>query len=480
MKLNQTVLSLFIPRPKNSSKNNPDSGPRQRLFPVQQIAGWYCLAAVLLFGVQGIVALIGATDLIIPDLPSPIPLEYGRAMHLGLAIFWPFIGTTGMVYYFMVEELGRDIFSLKLVRWQFWLVLISVLSILASLALRVGNGREYLDGLPVFYVGICLGLALGSYNLIRTLLQSRVSGITPAAAIMTAGIVALLVLLLPNILSFRNPVADEAVKFWVVHLWEEMAFELTTTGFIASFFKTTGLAGKQQIERWLYLEVTFTVVTGLFGTAHHYYWIGFPAYWLLIGTVFSLLQLIPVGMLVHMTYKGLKKKLPLSKRQKITLWLVLSSLFYHVTGASLLGYIISIPWVNLYMHGTLLTSGHAHLALFGALGFLVLGGCFFILSKNYEPTQKEFMKFVVSVLFINSGLIIMSFSLLIAGFIQSYQWRFLGLDFMQVQAHLKLYLILRALGGSVFTLGDLILTWGIFRIWRKTKKLRNAQIHTEA
>ncbi|MFZ3100641.1 MAG: cbb3-type cytochrome c oxidase subunit I [Desulfitobacteriaceae bacterium] len=442
------------------------------MFPVQQIAAWYCLAAVLIFSVQGIVALIGATELIIPDLPSPIPLEYGRAIHLGMAVLWPFLGSMGMVYYFIVEELGRDIFSLKLVRWQFWIILVSILSIFASLALHVGNGREYLDGLPIFYLGICLGLTLGSYNLIRTLLQSRTAEIAPAAAIMTAGIVALLASLLPNTLSFPNPVADEAAKFWVVHLWEEMAFELTTTGFIASFFKTTGLAGKQQIERWLYLEVTFSVVAGFFGTAHHYYWIGFPAYWLLIGTVFSLLELIPVGMLVHMAYKGLKNKLPLSKRQKITLWLVLSSLFYHVTGAALLGYIISIPWVNLYMHGTYLTSGHAHLALFGALGFLVLGGCFFILSKNYEPTPKEYKKFVVSVLFINSGLIIMSFSLLIAGFIQIYLWRFIGQDFMQVQPYLKLYLVLRVIGGSVFTMGDFLLTWSIFKIWRKIKNRR--------
>ena len=87
-----------------------------------------------------------------------------------------------------------------------------------------------------------------------------------------------------------------------------MAFELTTTGFIASFFKTTGLAGKQEIERWLYLEVALAVLGGCFGTGHHYYWIGFPAYWLILGTIFSLLQVVPVFMLVHMTYKGLKKK----------------------------------------------------------------------------------------------------------------------------------------------------------------------------
>jgi nitric oxide reductase subunit B len=437
-------------------------------FIAQDISRRYCLVATSLFALQSIVAFLGALDLVIPDLPTPIPFEYGRAIHLGLADFWPLIGTMGMVHFFTTAELNREIFSPRLARWQFWVILIFTFSIFGTLALRIGNGREFLEGLPIFYMGICLSLALASYNLIRTLLIDK-RGITPAAGIMTVGTIFLLLLLLPNTITFSNPIADEASKFWVVHLWEEMAFELTSAGFIATFFAVSGLAVRGQIEKWLYLESTLAIVGGLYGTGHHYYWIGFPAIWLVIGSVVSLVQMIPVGMLVHMTYKGLKTTKVRSMRVKLTLWLLLSSLFHHVTGASLLGLLLTIPWVNLYMHGTYITSGHAHLALFGSLGFVVLAGCYYILSSGSEPTPKGYKAGVLAILLLNVGLLTMSSALLVAGLLQTYLWRVLGMDFMQVSSLLNPYLIIRVLGGSMFVLGDLLLSWRIFDAWRKTR-----------
>src|SRR5680860_1840304 len=83
----------------------------------------------------------------------------------------------------------------------------------------MGNGREFLEGLPLFYLGISLSIALEGYNLLRTLISVK-SKITPAAVITTAGVCLLFLFLIPNVLTYQNPIADEAVKFWVVHLWE--------------------------------------------------------------------------------------------------------------------------------------------------------------------------------------------------------------------------------------------------------------------
>lgn len=437
-------------------------------FLAQTISRRYCLAAVSLFALQSLVALLGALDLVIPDLPSPIPFEYGRAIHLGLADLWPLIGSMGMVYFFSTSELNREIFSPRLARWQFWIVMLFSLSILGTLALRLGNGREYLEGLPVFYLGICLALSIASYNLVRTWLANK-RPVTPAFAIMTVGIIFLLLLLLPNTLGYRNPIADEATKFWVVHLWEEMAFELTSAGFIASFYVVSGLAARSQVEKWLYLEASVAVAGGLYATGHHYYWIGFPAIWLVIGSLVSLVEVVPVGMLVHMTYKGLKSAKKKSNREKLTLWLVLSSLFYHVTGASLLGLLITVPWINLYMHGTYVTSGHAHLALFGSLGFVVLAGCYYILSRGNEPNSKAYKHGVLAVLLLNVGLITMGSALLTAGFLETYLWRILGMDFMQVRLLINPYLILRVFGGAMFALGDFLLFWRMLEAWLKTR-----------
>jgi Nitric oxide reductase large subunit len=442
--------------------------PRKQNFMAQKISRRYCLSAVSLFAIQSIVALFGAADLVIPDLPSPIPFEYGRAMHLALADFWPLIGTMGMVYFFITAELNREIYSPRLARWQYWIVMLFSLSIIGTLALRIGNGREFLEGMPIFYVGICSALALASYNLIRTLLRDK-RNITPAAATMTVGIIFLLLLLLPNVLTYSNPITDEATKFWVVHLWEEMAFELTSAGFIATFYVVSGLAPRTKVEKWLYLESSLAVIGGFYGTGHHYYWIGFPSIWLILGSMLSIVEVIPVIMLVRMTSKGLKSTKIRSKREKLTLWLLLSSVFYHITGASLLGLFITIPWINLYVHGTYITSGHAHLALFGTLGFAVLAGCYYILSRGSEPTLKGYRGGVLAVILLNSGLISMASALLVAGFMETYLWRILGMDFMEVRLIINPYLILRVMGGAMFTLGDLLLFWRFFKAWQATK-----------
>ncbi|MGC7873018.1 cbb3-type cytochrome c oxidase subunit I [Desulfosporosinus sp. SYSU MS00001] len=440
---------------------------RKQQFLAQKISRRYCFTAVTLFALQSVVAVAGAIDLVIPDLPSPIPFEFGRAIHLGLADLWPLIGTMGMVYYFITAELDREIYSPPLARWQYWIVVLFSLAIFTSLSFKIGNGREFLEGLPVLYMGICISLAFATYNLLRTLFMVK-NNITPAAAIMTVGIIFLLLLLLPNTIFYSNPIADEATKFWVVHLWEEMAFELTSAGFIATFYVVSGLADRAKIEKWLYLEASLAVIGGLYGTGHHYYWIGFPAAWLAIGFLVSIVEVIPVGLLAHMTYTGLKSKKIRSRREKLTLWLVLSSLFYHITGASLLGLLISIPWINLYMHGTYVTSGHAHLALFGSLGFVVLAGCYYILSRGSEPTLKGYKSGVLAVILLNVGLLSMASALLTAGLKETYLWRYLGMDFEQVRLQLNLYLFIRAFGGTIFALGDLFLFWLIYKTWKQT------------
>ena len=63
----------------------------------------------------------------------------------------------------------------------------------------------------------------------------------------------------------------------------------------------------------------------------------------------------------------------------------------------------------------------------------------------------------------------MASALLVAGLMETYLWRILGMDFMEVRLLLNPYLILRVLGGAIFTLGDLLLSWRIYKAWQATK-----------
>ena len=52
--------------------------------------------------------------------------------------------------------------------------------------------------------------------------------------------------------------------------------------------KLTGV-DREVVEKWLYVIVGLTFLSGILGTGHHYYFIT-PRYWLWIGGIFSALE----------------------------------------------------------------------------------------------------------------------------------------------------------------------------------------------
>ena len=62
-------------------------------------------------------------------------------------------------------------------------------------------------------------------------------------------------------------------------------------------------ADREVMEKWLYVIVGLTFIAGILGTAHHYYWIGVPGYWLPLGGFFSALEpLAFLGMAIYAYY----------------------------------------------------------------------------------------------------------------------------------------------------------------------------------
>jgi nitric oxide reductase large subunit len=91
-------------------------------------------------------------------------------------------------------------------------------------------------------------------------------------------------------ITFDNQVIDSYFRWWVVHLWVEGVWELIM-GAILSYLliKLTGV-DREVIEKWLYVIVGLTFLSGILGTGHHYYYIGAPEYWLMVGGLFSALE----------------------------------------------------------------------------------------------------------------------------------------------------------------------------------------------
>jgi nitric oxide reductase subunit B len=431
----------------------------------QRLCYKYALITFLFFGLQGFASIGGALDVVFPDIPIPIPFTAGRAFHLNISIFWPLLGITGIIYYFFCQEAGREIYSLKLIEANFWLLVITILTILGSLLLGFNAGIEYLEALRPLKVGIALAIMILFYNILQTYVSSRVPRTQGTLVSILAGIFTLLLFFLPNLLQYSHPVAEELIKFWVVHLWEEMSLELIGTGVLAAFLVRLPGIQRNTIEKVIYLDISFMVLTGILATGHHYYWIGAGSYWIWVGGAFSAIQVVPTLLLLYSILKTVKIQYfyILGQRDKIVVAMIVSSMFYHIFGAGLLGFFMSIPVFNKYIHGTYITSAHSHLALFGVFGFLVLALSYHIFFSEISLDKRSYLLSWLGLGLLNGGLLIMAVALLVAGGLQSQLWYVAGLTVGETNQILFPWLLVRLAGGLLYMFGSSIFTYVILK-----------------
>jgi nitric oxide reductase subunit B len=124
-----------------------------------------------------------------------------------------------------------------------------------------------------------------------------------------------------------------------------------------------------------YFTAIIVFLSGILGTAHHYFWYGGPSLWLGLGAVFSSMEPIPLfGLVVRglLEYKSIRKE-GKDFPYKWPMYFLMASSFWNFLGAGVFGFLINLPIVNYYEHGTYLTMNHAHGALFGVYGMLSIG-----------------------------------------------------------------------------------------------------------
>ena len=438
------------------------------MFSSQRIACWFSLFAVLGFGLQGIVSSMGALEIVFPDLPALIPHTAGRSFHVNVSVFWPLMGLIGGIYYFFTLEAGRELYRLDLAKANFYFLAASIFVLLGSLVVGYNEGREYLEGIWPLRAGVLFSLALFIYNLARTYgaageFKSRATLIS-----MLAGMWMLVIFYIPTLKTYAHPSLDELAKFLVVHLWEEMCLELVAVGIIGAMLVNMTGVERRKIETILYLDIAIMTAGGVMGTAHHYYWIGTPVSWLWIGLIFSFMQIIPAVLLAYTGATSLSRKIweGFGHREWLTITLLACSTVYHIFGAGLMGFLMSYPPINKYVHGTYITSAHSHLAVFGVFGFLVLAVSVYILFAEVPLPKVAFRQGMLAVGALNAGLLIMSLGLMVAGGLQTYFWRVLDIGITTTNEMIRPYLIFRVLGGAAYLSGSTLFTYMVLRqLW---------------
>ena len=156
-----------------------------------------------------------------------------------------------------------------------------------------------------------------------------------------------------------------------MHLWVEGVWEMIQGGLLAYLLIRLSGADREVMEKWLYVIVGLTFIAGILGTAHHYYWIGVPSYWLAFGGFFSALEpLAFLGMAMY-AYMAMRRS-GLAHPNRLALHWTIGSAIFSALGAGMLGLAHTWPSVNKWTHGTMITAMHGHMAFFGAYVMIVL------------------------------------------------------------------------------------------------------------
>jgi len=417
----------------------------------QKVAYWFFALSMLLIVLQIIYGFImGFAHMGYDGLHDWIPFNAARATHNNLLVVWLLSGFMGAAYYIIPEEAQQELVSVKLAYIQ--LIAFALVGVAAIIGFHLNwwEGRKFLeiprplDWLVVIDVLTFLGI------IIATLFKGKTQSTT--AMVLTMGLIFAALLYLPGMIWFDNQAMDSFFRWWVVHLWVEGVWELIMGGILAYLLiKLTGV-DREVIEKWLYVIVGLTFLSGILGTGHHYYYIGAPEYWLIIGGIFSALEpLAFMGMAlfaIHMYRKGGR-----NHPNKTALYWTLGSAIVSFAGAGLLGLAHTLPQVNMYTHGTLVTAMHGHLAFWGAYGMIVFAMIAYAMPlmtgrKLYNNTIGLYA-FWLSLI----GMIGMTTAFAAAGVAQVYLERMVGLEFMVASQEIEVHFLVLVLSASIFATG---------------------------
>jgi len=214
---------------------------------------------------------------------------------------------------------------------------------------------------------------------------------------------------------------------------------------------------REVIEKWLYVIITMTLITGIIGTGHHYYWIGTPSYWQVWGSVFSAMEPIPFFMLTVFAFNMVNKRRREHPNKAATLWALGTGVMAFL-GAGVWGFLHTLAPVNYYTHGTQITAAHGHMAFYGAYAMVVLTIISYAMPQlrgraaNSNAAQVgEMWAFWLMTI----AMVFITLFLTGAGILQTWLQRIstTPMSFMDTQAQLSIFYWLRETAGVVFAIG---------------------------
>jgi nitric oxide reductase subunit B len=432
----------------------------------QAVAYWYFAVALALFGLQIAFGLLSAIKYLGPDpLIGVLPFDVTKVIHTNLLVVWVLTGFMGGTYWIVPEESRTELYSVKLAYVQLGLWVVMGVTAIIGYLFHYGAGTKLLEQPLPHKIVIVIVMLMFLYNIFMTIRQA--GRYTTTEIVLVLGLALAAVLYLPALLNIDNYTVATFYRWWTIHLWVEGVWEMVQGGMLAYLLIRLSGADREVMEKWLYVIVGLVFIAGILGTAHHYYWIGVPHYWLPIGGVFGALEPVAlVGMAIY-AYNAMRRS-GLAHPNTLAIHWTVGSAVYTMFGAGILGLSHTWPGVNQWTHGTLITPMHGHSAFYGAYVMIVLAMIsyarpYLLAGRSAEAGEAGgpvgYWAFWLQV----GGMFGMTMSFATAGLGQVYLERILGLGFLETQLKIQVHFLMLLATASVFAVGVVLFIWDFFR-----------------
>ena len=440
--------------------------------------------SALIWGIVGMsVGLLIALQLAFPELNIGPYLHFGRLrpIHTNVVIFGFTLGVVFAGSYYGVQRLCRArLPSDLLARLHLWLWNITL--VLGGLSLITGHttSKEYAELEWPLDIAVVVMWVIYAVNFFGTVVRRRERGLYAAIWFWGATILTIAMLYIAN--NLEMPVSflksysiyagmhDANIQWWYGH--NAVGFVLTTPilGLMYYFLP-------RQVDRPIYshrlsiVHFWSLIFVYIWAGPHHLLFSPLPDWAQSVGMAFSIMLLLPSwgGMLNGLlTLRGAWAKV---RTDPILKMFVVGLTFYGMSTFE--GPMMAIKTVNALSHFTNWTIGHVHS---GALGWVALT-CFatlYYLVPRLWHTQLWSHRLAETHFWVATlGIILYVTPMWVSGVTQGLMWRATNPDgsltytFIETVAAIRVYDILRALGGAVFLSGALIMFWNVIQTIRQ-------------
>ena len=456
--------------------------------------------ASIVFGVVGmLVGLILAFLFLFPNLTSGISfLSFGRLRPLHTnAVIFAFVGNAMFagVYYSMQRLLKTRMFSDFLSKVHFWGWQLIIVAAAVSLPLGYSTSKEYAELEWPIDIAIALIWVVFGINMIGTIIKRRERHIYVAIWFYIATFVTVAVLHIFNSLelpvsamksySVYAGVQDALVQWWYGH--NAVAFFLTTPFLGMMYYFVPKVANRPVYSyRLSIIHFWSLIFIYIWAGPHHLLYTALPDWAQNLGVVFSVMLIAPSwGGMINglLTLRGVWDKV---RTDAVFKFFVVAITGYGM--ATFEGPMLSLKNVNAIAHFTDWIIAHVHVGALAWNGFLSFGMIYWLIprmtkTKLFSEKLANFHFWIGTL-----GIILYSLPMYVAGFTQASMWKQFKPDggalqygnFLETVTELMPMYWMRAVGGTLYLTGVIVLVYNIIRTVRQGSPVENELVEAPA